>query len=39
MWAYHRQIVELLEDGEIQQSQQILIEHFAILETRLQITG
>lgn len=39
MWAYHKQIVELLQAGEVQQSQQILVDHFAILETRLQITG
>ena len=39
MWAYHKEIVELLQQGEIQQSQQVLVKHFAILETRLQITG
>jgi GntR family transcriptional repressor for pyruvate dehydrogenase complex len=37
MWAYHKQIIDLLQQGQIQQSQQILVEHFAILETRLQI--
>ena len=38
MWAYHKKIVELLQAGDIQQSQQVLVDHFAILETRLQIT-
>jgi DNA-binding FadR family transcriptional regulator len=38
MWDYHQQIVGLLKKGEIQQSQQVLIKHFAILETRLHIT-
>ena len=39
MWRYHKQIVELMKVGEIQQSQQVLKDHFAILETRLHITG
>jgi DNA-binding FadR family transcriptional regulator len=38
MWAYHKKIVDLLQAGEYQQSQQVLVDHFAILETRLQIT-
>jgi GntR family transcriptional repressor for pyruvate dehydrogenase complex len=38
MWAYHKEIVELLQAGEYQQSQQVLVKHFAILETRLHIT-
>ena len=38
MWDYHRQIVDLLQEGDYQQSQQVLKDHFGILETRLQIT-
>ena len=37
MWSYHKKIVDLLQEGDIQQSQQVLVQHFAILETRLKI--
>jgi len=39
MWDYHRQIVAALRAGQTQSSRQILIDHFGILENRLQAAG
>ncbi|MBN2002089.1 MAG: FadR family transcriptional regulator [Anaerolineae bacterium] len=39
MWASHRQIVQMLQQQQYQQGQEVLVQHFLILENRLQTVG
>ncbi len=39
MWTSHRQITQRLQDREFRQSREVLIQHYTILENRLQAIG